>query len=80
MFISIHIEFNPTDIQGMLRHMQIVKKMCTQGKSGVESDTQFRRLRAQHDYIQWGEYLPELAADVEGESQQGYRGRRAYGA
>ena len=79
VFMSVHIRFHPNHIQGMLRHMQIVKKMCTQGKNGVEYDTQFRRLRAQHLEIQWGEYLPELAADVEGDAQQLCRPRKNFG-
>ena len=79
VFISVHIRTRPNDIQGMLRHLQIVKKMCAQGKNGVEYDTQFRRLRAQQPDIQWGEYLPELAADVEMESQKAYRPRKTFG-
>ena len=78
VLISVHIEFFPCDIQGMLRHMQIVKKMASQGKDGVEYDTQFRRLKAQHAYIQWGEYLPELAADVDGAAKRHFRFRKPY--
>ena len=65
IYMSVYLEFYQNDVQGMLRHIQIVKRMCSQGKNGIEYDTQFRRMRAQHSDIRWGEYLPEMAAEIE---------------
>lgn len=65
VFMSVNLDYFPTQAQGMLRHMQIVKRMCSMRKDGVEYDTQFRRLKDQHSYIKWGEFLPELAAEIE---------------
>lgn len=65
VYMSVYLEFFPGKTQGMLRHMQIVKRMCSTRKDGVEYDTQFRRLKAQHSYIEWGEFLPELASEID---------------
>lgn len=64
VFMSVTLEFFPADAQGMLRHLQIVKKMQAAGKDAVEYDTQFRRLKSQNPDIVWGEYLTELANEI----------------
>lgn len=57
IFMSITIKFHPTEAQGMLRHIQIVRDLYTQGQVGVVYDTKFREIISQHSDIQWGEML-----------------------
>lgn len=64
IYTSIRLEFHPEEAQGLLRHLQIVRGMQEAGKDGLEYDYQFRRVRAQHSDVQWGEYLAELAYDI----------------
>jgi hypothetical protein len=71
VFMSVRLEFFPTESQGLLRHLQIVKKMHGNGKDGVEYDYQFRRMQSQHRDIRWGEYLSELAVEVSQAGQSG---------
>lgn len=65
VFMSINLEFHPSHAQGMLRHLQVVKRMHAGGRDGVEYDFQFRRMKCRFKSIQWGEYLPELAGEVQ---------------
>ena len=75
--MSVSLEFNPSQAQGMLRHLQIVKQMHSAGKNAVEYDYKFRRLRSNHFGVQWGEYLAELANEIPSiksqESKASYR-------
>lgn len=64
VYMSVTMEFFPTEAQGMLRHIQIVKKMHAAGKDAVEYDYQFRRLKSANADICWGEYLAELAFEI----------------
>ena len=64
IYMSVRLEFFPAEAQGLLRHLQIVKKMHSDGKEALDYDEQFRRLKAQHKDIRWGEYLVELASDA----------------
>ena len=61
IFMSVSLEFNPSQAQGMLRHLQIVKQMHSAGKNSVEYDYKFRRPCSNHFGVQWGEHLAELA-------------------
>lgn len=64
VLMSINLEFRPQENQGMLRHLQIVKNMHSNGKDGVEYDYQFRRLKSLHKDIVWGEFMAELAGQI----------------
>jgi hypothetical protein len=64
VFMSIHIEYHPRDAQGLLRHLQIVKRMYTLGKAAVEYDYQFRRLKSVNQDVVWGENITELALEI----------------
>lgn len=70
IFISLRIQSAPDETQGLLRHMQLIKNMYSQGKNGVEYDYQFRQAKAQHPTIQWGEYLPELSDEISAKEQK----------
>ena len=64
VFMSIRIEGFPGECQGLLRHLQLVKSLHSQGKDGTKYDTLFRKSKCQHPYIHWGEYLPELVCEL----------------
>lgn len=64
IFMSIRMEFYPTESQGLLRHLQIIKNLWGNNKNGIEYDTQFRRTKAHHPDIEWGEYLHELIVEL----------------
>lgn len=70
VFMSIHLEFYPTDVQGMLRHFEIVKGFHVSGKDGIEYDYQFRRLKSRNSDIVWGEYMAELAGSLKEYKQE----------
>ena len=53
--MSIHWEFGPTDVQGMLHHFEMVKGCHVSGKDGIEYNYQFRRLRSRNSDTMWGE-------------------------
>ena len=59
-YMSIRVEYFPTETQGLIRHMQNVQKLNESGKDAVEYDLQFRTMKHQHPSIQWGEYLGEI--------------------
>ena len=65
VFMSIHLEFYPADAQGMLRHLEIVKGFHSAGKDGVEYDYQFRRCKSRNADMVWGEFIAELASDIQ---------------
>lgn len=58
--MSIRLERFPNELQGMLRHEEIVQDMQGQGKDGLSYDAKFRRLKEQHPFIKYGEYLAEI--------------------
>lgn len=60
IYMSIRIQGRPDETQGLLRHMQIVQQLQTQGKDAIGYDRQFRLLKVQHPNIQWGEYFAEI--------------------
>ena len=64
VFMSIRLESHPAEAQGLLRHLQIVKRLHGNGKDGVEYDEQFRIMKGRHRDIRWGEYLNEIADEV----------------
>lgn len=64
IFMSIRLEYAPLEAQGLLRHCQIVKNLINNKKDGMFYDCQFRRLKAQHPDIAWGEYMTELVDEV----------------
>lgn len=64
VFMSVRLDYYPEETQGMLRHLQVVKRMHAVGKDGVEYDYQLRRLKATTPDIEWGEYLSELASEI----------------
>lgn len=79
VFMSVTLEFHPSVVQGMLRHFQVVKRMCAGGKDGIEYDFQFRRLKCQIKSIRWGEYLPELAGEVKESTRSAKKSKSGVG-
>ena len=66
VFMSIRLEKFPWESQGLLRHLQLVKTLHAQGRDGTLYDTMFRKSKCQYPDILWGQYLPELVAELEG--------------
>ena len=64
IFMSIYLEFYPAEVQGLLRHLEIVKSFHSAGKDGVEYDYQFRRLKSRNSDMVWGEFISELAGTI----------------
>jgi hypothetical protein len=60
VLMSLRLQHCPADLQGMLRHGEIVQNMYGQGKDGGKYDSEFRLTKAQHPHIKWGEYLAEV--------------------
>lgn len=58
--MSIRLKFFPDELQGMIRHTEIVQDLCSQGKDFIAYDRQFRKDKAQWPEIKWGEYLHEI--------------------
>ena len=59
-FMSIRLEFAPQELQGMLRHCEIVQDLHSQGKDGILYDARFRRKKEQYPFIGWGEYMADV--------------------
>ena len=59
-FMSLRLEYAPQEVQGMLRHCEIVQDLHGQGKDGVLYDARFRRKKEQYPFISWGEYLADI--------------------
>lgn len=70
IFMSVHLEFYPADVQGMLRHLEIVKGFHASGKDGVEYDYLYRRLKSRNADIVWGEYIAELANGIKDKTKE----------
>lgn len=68
-FMSIHLEFYPAEVQGMLRHFEIVKGFHVAGKDGIEYDYLFRRMKSRNSDMVWGEYIAEIAANLKERNQ-----------
>lgn len=60
VLMSVHLEFFPSDVQGMLRHFEIIKGFQTAEKDGIEYDYPFRGLKSRNADIVWGKYITEL--------------------
>jgi len=60
VFMSIHVEFHSYDIQGLIRHFEIVKRIYSNGDNALAYDRQFRSLMARNKDIRFGEYIGEL--------------------
>lgn len=60
VLMSIRLQAYPDELQGMLRHEEIVQDLHAQNRDALAYDAQFRRLKEQHPVIQWGEYLSEV--------------------
>ena len=63
-FMSTRTGYFPSECQGLLRHWQVVRSFYRRGRDGVDYDLQFRRLKARHEDIKWGEYMTELADET----------------
>ena len=59
-FMSIRLESAPQELQGMLRHCEIVQDLHSQGKDGILYDARFRRKKEQYPFICWGEYMADV--------------------
>lgn len=59
-FMSLRLQTAPTEIQGLLRHAEIVQDLHQMGKDAVKYDALFRRTKDQHPFIGWGEYMAEI--------------------
>lgn len=59
-FMSIRLEHSPMELQGLLRHAEIVQDLHSAGKDAIRYDAQFRRFKEQHPKLRWGEYLAEV--------------------
>ena len=62
--MAIRLEYAPRELQGMLRHCEIVQNLYTQGRDGIQYDAQFRRGKEQHPIISWGKYLPDIVLSI----------------
>lgn len=60
IYMSLRLEMAPSELQGMLRHAEIVQDLASQGKDAIAYDALFRRAKEQHPSIQWGEYLAQI--------------------
>ena len=59
-YMSIRLGYAPQELQGMLRHSEIVQDLYSQGKDGMLYDARFRRKKEQYPFINWGEYLADI--------------------
>ena len=59
-FMSLRLQTAPTELQGMLRHAEVVQDLASQGKNAIDYDAKFRRVKEQHPHIKWGQYLPDV--------------------
>lgn len=46
VFVRIRLQYHPEETQGMLRHLQMVKRMHSASKDGIEYDYKLRRLKS----------------------------------
>lgn len=60
IFMSLRLQTAPSEVQGLLRHMEIVQDLNGQGKDAIAYDAKFRRRKEQHPSIRWGEFLAEV--------------------
>ena len=63
-FMSIRLEYAPQELQGMLRHCEIVQDLHGQGRDGILYDARFRRKKEQYPFISWGEYLADIVDGI----------------
>ena len=61
---STRLSHYPNELQGMLRHEEIVQDLHSQGKDGMYYDAQFRRRKHQHPHIGWWEYLADIVNNL----------------
>jgi hypothetical protein len=59
-YMSIRVKAFPKETQGLLRHLEIVEELQSQGLDGMTYDRKFRETKAQHPNIPWGTYLADL--------------------
>lgn len=59
-FMSIRLQHAPHEVQGMLRHAEIVSDLQRQGRDGLHYDVKFRKIKQNFPEIKFGEYLNEL--------------------
>lgn len=57
VYMSIRLQAFPKEVQGMLRHSEIVQELQDQGRDGMLYDAYFRRYKEQFPEIKWGEYI-----------------------
>ena len=81
VYMSIRGRYYPAELQGMLRHMELVKQVFHSGMDGASYDYLFRARKADFPSIPWGQYMPELARtqkpQSKSKSQQG-PGKQTY--
>ena len=68
VYMAIRGAAFPNEYLGMLRHMEIVKKLISQGNDGILYDKQFRIMRGNMPQLYWGQFMAEL---VTRKTQQG---------
>ena len=54
VYMAIRGAAFPNEYLGMLRHMEIVKKLISQGNDGILYDKQFRIMRGNMPQLYWG--------------------------
>jgi hypothetical protein len=69
VLMSIRLQHQPSDLQGMLRHGEIVQDLSVQPTTGVQYDAQVRRMMHQHPHIRWGTYMGEIVNKIDRNSQ-----------
>lgn len=66
VFMTIRGRYFPNEFPGMLKHFETVKKLCYQGKCGLQYDRQFRTLKADFPELSWSQFMPEFVSEPTG--------------
>lgn len=70
VYMAIRGAAYPSEYLGMLRHMEIVKKLIGQGNDGIMYDKQFRIMRGNMPQLYWGQFMAELVCRKQSWQQQ----------
>ena len=78
IFMSLRLQTAPAEVQGMLRHMEVVQDLYSQGKDAIAYDAKYRRIKDQHPSVPWGEYLAEVVNGLPQISRMGNGSRQPF--
>ena len=80
VFMTIRGKHYPEEYPGMLKHFDTVKKLCYQGKLGLEYDRQFRAMKADYPQLSWSQFMPEFVTEtaVEGRPVHSFRSKQVF--